>query len=302
MEIRALLTTAVFLGVTTLAAGQAASPAPAPKTSTASPSDLSPAASAEMTKRVEAYLRKVYAWGPNFQVKIGPITQSAAGALYTLPVEVSMGGQADTAIVYVTKDGGYLIRGDIQNLGVDPLEAMRGQLHTDGYAFKGPANAKVVLVEFGDFECPSCRQLDTLLRQMLPQYPQVKLVFKDFPLEQVHPWAMTAAIAGHCVLQKSEDAFWKFHDAVYDSQDLISPENAYSKLLDLATSAGADADAFKLCMADPQTKNIVQKSIDEGRSMQINSTPTTFVDGRTVVGPDETTLQQFINYDLSQNP
>jgi protein-disulfide isomerase len=301
MGIRTFLTTAFFFGIATLAAGQAASPVPPPKASTASPSDLSPAASAEMTKRVEAYLRKVYAWGPNFQVKIGPITQSAGGALYTLPVEVSMNGQSDTAIVYVTKDGGYLIRGDIQNLNANPLESMRNQLHTDGYAFKGPADAKVVLVEFGDFECPSCRQLDTLLRQMLPQYPQVKLVFKDFPLEQVHPWAMTAAIAGHCVLQKSEDAFWKFHDSVYDSQDLISPENAYSKLTDLASSAGADQDAFKACMADPETKNTVQKSIDEGRSLQINSTPTTFVDGRTVVGPDEATLEQFINYDLPQN-
>lgn len=298
MGIRAFLTTAIFFGITTLAAGQAGSPVPPPKASTASPSDLSSAASAEMTKRVEAYLRKIYAWGPTFQVKMGPITSSAGGALYTVPVDVSMGGQSDTAIVYVTKDGEYLIRGDVANLNLDPLETMRKQLHTDGYAFKGPANAKAVLVEFGDFECPSCRQLDTLLRQMLPQYPQVKLVFKDFPLEQVHPWAMTAAVAGHCVLQKSEEAFWKFHDEVYDSQDLISPENAYDKLTDLATTAGTDPDAFKSCMADPETKNIVQKSIDEGRSLQINSTPTTFVDGRTVVGPDENTLKQFINYDL----
>jgi len=289
-----------LFGSAALAGGQANGPAEPPKAPAASPSDLSPSASAEMSKRVEAYLRKLYAWGADFQLKIGPITSSAGGTLYTLPVEVTSEGRSDSALVYVTKDGKYMIRGDIQDLNSDPLDAMRKQLDLHGYASKGPENAKVVLVEFGDFECPSCRELDTLLRSLLPQYPQVRLVFKDFPLEQVHPWAMTAAIAGHCVLQKSQEAFWKFHDKVYDSQDLISPENAYDKLTDIATDAGADPAALKACMADPNSKDQVQKSLDEGRSLQVNSTPTTFVDGRSVVGPDENTLHQFIDYDLGQ--
>jgi protein-disulfide isomerase len=302
MRIRALLAMVALLGLAHLAGAQATGPssqsAQAPKA--AATTELSPAAAADMSKRVEALLRKMYAWGSAYEVKVGPIVSMPGAPLYTVPVDVIAGGQTDSAVVYVTSDGRYMIRGDIQDLNSDPLATTRQQLNLDGYASKGPANAKVVLVEFGDLECPSCRQLDTVFRQLLPQYPQVRLVFKDFPLEQIHPWAMTAAIASHCVLQKSTDAFWQFHDAVYDSQDLITPENAYAKLAELAAKAGADPDAFRLCMTDPNSKAPVEKSIDEGRRLQVNSTPTTFVDGRTVTGPDANLLQQYIEYDLAE--
>ena len=86
-----------------------------------------------------------------------------------------------------------MFRGEIQDLNGDPLADTRQQLHLEGYPSKGPANAKVVLVEFADFECPVCRQLDQGLRELLVKYPQVRLVFKDFPIEQIHPWARTAA-------------------------------------------------------------------------------------------------------------
>src|SRR5581483_8914512 len=132
------------------------------------------------------------------------------------------------------------------------------KLNLQGAASKGPADAKVVLVEFGDLECPVCRQLDYILRAVLPQYPQVRLVFKDFPLESIHPWAMTAAIAGHCVLNQGSDAFWKFHDTVYDSQDVISPENAFEKLTDIAVQSGASKDSFQACMSDSKPKELVQ--------------------------------------------
>jgi protein-disulfide isomerase len=258
-----------------------------------------PANSAAIEKRVEEFLRNVYAWGPDFQVAVGPVKAAAADGLYEVPVKVTADGQSDTAVVYVTKDGRYMFRGDIQDMNVDPLAAMRHELHLDGFASKGPSDAKVVLVEFADFECPSCRQLDQVLRELLVKYPQVRLVFKDFPIEQLHPWAMTAALAGHCVLQQSSDAFWKFHDALYDSQDVVSPENAYAKLTDLAVAAGAKADALKTCMADPKISDTVHKSIDEGHSVQISATPTTFVDGRRIIGPDPTLLEQFIEFDLA---
>jgi protein-disulfide isomerase len=172
-------------------------------------------------------------------------------------------------------------------------------LHLENYASKGPANAKVVVVEFADFECPVCRELDVLLRATLPQYPQVRLVFKEFPLETIHPWAMTAALAGRCALQQSPDAFWKLHDAIYDNQDVISPENAYNKIADLAQQSGLGADAYKTCMADPKTSEAVHASMEEGRSLQVSATPTSFVDGRRLVGPDAALLKQYIEFDQS---
>ena len=261
-----------------------------------SPAEASTASGA-IEKRVEDFLRKWYAWGSDFQLKIGPVKPSPAGDLYEVPVQVSAQGGSDTAVVYVTKDGHYMLRGDLQDLNGDPLGDTMRKLNLQGAASKGPADAKIVLVEFGDLECPSCRQLDYVLRAVLPKYPQVRLVFKDFPLETIHPWAMSAAITGRCALQQSSDAFWKYHDSVYDNQDLISPENAYNKLLEFAVQAGASEDKLKACIADPKTQELVRQSEAEGHALDVTSTPTTFVDGRRLVGPDQSLLEQYIQFD-----
>jgi protein-disulfide isomerase len=255
------------------------------------------AASGAIEKRVEDFLRKWYAWGSDFQLKIGPVKPSPAGDLYEVQVQVTAQGGSDTAVVYVTRDGHYMLRGDLQDLSGDPLGDTMRKLNLQGAASKGPADAKIVLVEFGDLECPSCRQLDYVLRAVLPKYPQVRLVFKDFPLETIHPWAMSAAITGRCALQQSSDAFWKYHDSVYDNQDLISPENAYNKLLEFAVQAGASEDKLKACIADPKTQELVRQSEAEGHALDVTSTPTTFVDGRRLVGPDQSLLEQYIQFD-----
>jgi protein-disulfide isomerase len=272
----------------------------APQAPAALNSALTPAATTTLQQRAEQFLRKLYAWGPDFQVKSGPVKPSPVSDLYEITVDVSYQGQSDSAVVYVSKDGRYMVRGEISDMDADPFAAIREKLVPDESPSRGPANASVVMVEFGDFECPSCRQLDTLLRELLPSYPQVRLVFKDFPLEQIHPWAMTAALVGRCAFQHSSDTFWKVHDLIYDNQDLITPQNAYDKLIDIASGAGLDPTALRACIADPQTKEAVRQTIAEGTSLDISSTPTTFVNGRTVVGPNEALLRQFLSFIVSR--
>jgi len=259
-----------------------------------------PSATSALQKRVEDYLRNVYAWGEGIDVKVGPLVPAPVGDLYQTTVVVSAQGGSDSAVVFVSKDGRYVLRGELDDMNIDPFAEVKNQLHIENAASKGPKDAKVTVVEFGDFECPVCRQLEEVLRGVLPQYPQIRFVFKDFPLESVHPWAMTAAIAGHCALQQSPDIFWKLHDSIYDSQDLISPENAVDKLTDLATAAGANPADLKTCMADPKSTEAVRASLQDGANVGVNSTPTVFVDGRKFVGPNPNLLQQFIEYDLQQ--
>ena len=151
-----------------------------------SPAQAPPAAGS-IEKRVEDFLRKWYAWGPDFQLKVGPVKPSPAGDLYEVPVVVTAQGGSDDAIVYVTKDGHFMLRGDLQDLSGDPLRETMRKLNLQGAASKGPTDAKIVIVEFGDLECPSCRQLDYVLRAVLPKYPQVRLVFKDFPSRRSTP-------------------------------------------------------------------------------------------------------------------
>jgi protein-disulfide isomerase len=251
-------------------------------------------------KTVEAYLRNLYAFGSDTIVKVAAPKDIGVEGLQEVDVAVKVGENEQTGKVYVTKDGKYMFRGELSELAKDPLAEARAQLQTKDAPSLGPANAPVTLVEFSDFECPVCKGLHDALRGLLPNYPQVRIVFKDFPLEQIHPWARTAALAGRCAYQQSPAAFWKMYDLIYDGQELISAENAYGKMTDFAGQSGLNADAFKACMASPEAGAAVDASRANGIQLEVGSTPTIFVNGRRVVGADARTLEQYIRYELDQ--
>jgi protein-disulfide isomerase len=273
---------------------------PKEKPAAANPVDSSPAKAGTIESRVEQYLRNLYAWGPKFEVKVGPSKPSPVPELLEIPVAVTMGGQSDTAIVYASKTGNFLFRGDLTDMSVDPFAENRSKLQIGDSPSKGPEHAKITMIEFGDLECPSCRQLDLVLRELLPQHPEIRLVFKHFPLTNIHPWAMTAAIASQCAFQQSPAAFWKMHDAIYDAQDVISPSNVWDKMQDLAGQQGLNTDAFKACMINPETANQIKQTIEEGQTLAITATPTTFINGRRVVGPDKSQIEQLLEFSGTQ--
>jgi protein-disulfide isomerase len=264
------------------------------KTPVQNPSDSNAAKPASIESRVEKYLRNLYAWGPTYDVKVGPTRPSPIPDLLEVPVTVSLSGQSDNAVVYVSKTGNFLIRGELTDMSVDPFADISSKLHVGASPSTGPENAKVTLIEFADFECPSCRQLDLILRDLLKSNPDVRLVFKQYPLTDIHPWAMTAAIATQCAFQQSPSVFWKMHDAIFDAQDVISPTNAWDKMKDLANQFGLNADTYKACVINPETASEVKGTIEEGHTLTINATPTTFVNNRRVVGPDKSLLDQYI--------
>jgi protein-disulfide isomerase len=244
--------------------------------------------------RIEHYLRCSYGWGDTYGVKVGPAKPSLMPDLLAVPVTVTMAGQSDTAVVYVDKKGRFILRGELADMNVDPLANIRSKLIPGNSPATGPKDAKITLIEFADFECPSCRQLDLILRDLLATRPDIRLVYKNFPLTNLHPWAMTAAIAGQCTFQQNPEAFWKIHNEIFDAQDVISPSNVWDKMVDFAAQLGLDPQAFRSCMADPATAKIIAQSQAEGHALDVSATPTTFVNGRRVVGPDEALLKQFI--------
>jgi protein-disulfide isomerase len=268
---------------------------------TQQPSASSDSKQETMENHVEKYLRNVYAWGPSFEVKIGTIKPSPIPDLLEVPITISKDGQSNDAIVYVTKDGHYIFRGDLTDMTVDPLADIRSKLHAGNSPSMGPANAKITLIEFADFECPSCREMDRILRDFLPSHPEVRLVFKNFPLSEIHPWAMTAAIAGQCTYQQAPAKFWKIHDAIFDAQDLISPSNVWDKMSDLATQLGLNMEKFRACMSSPDAAHQVEGTLEEGQALNITATPTTFVNGRRLVGPDKSLLSQYSQFERVNN-
>ena len=254
---------------------------------------------AQILKTTEAFVRTLYGWGPDYKLKVGPLKESDAKDFYEVPVEITFNDQMDNGEVYVSKDGKTLFRGEMFDMAKDPYAEDRAKLHSEGNPVKGPADASVTLVEFGDLECPNCKALEPILATIFEKY-KVRLVFKDFPLEQVHPWAKTAAIGARCAFIQSPDAFWKVHDTIYANQEDINPENVWDKLAEYAQQAGLNADAFKTCMSSDQAKDAVESNQKDGFALSVTGTPTVFVNGRPVAGLGLNALQQTIEYELAR--
>ena len=259
------------------------------------------AAPSQTQKNIEAYLRNLYAFGPDVQVSVGAPKESGVEGLSEISINVVIGENKEAAKFYISKDGRYLFRGDLSDMTKDPLAENRARIQMKDAPSLGDAKAPVTLVEYSDFECPVCRNLHDALRGMLPNYAgKIRVVFKDFPIEQLHPWARTAAIAGRCAYQQDPKAFWKVYDLIYDNQELISAANAWTKMMDYASQSGLNAETFKSCMASPEAGEAVNASRANGQQLEVSSTPTIFVNGRRIVGADPHLLEQYINYELAQ--
>jgi len=252
----------------------------------------------ELKKKVDAYLRNMFAFGPDVKLTVSDFKESGVANLLETNITVTIGENKEDVKMWVSKDGKYLLRGEMVDMGKDGFAENRAKLDLKAAPVTGASNATVTIVEFADFECPVCRQLHEALRGLLPNYPQVRLVFKDFPLEQMHAWARTGALAGRCAYQQDPKAFWKMYDYLYDSQELISASNAWDKSVDYAGQAGLKTDEFRACMTSQEAAAAVEANVANGKLLEVNSTPTLFVNGRRVVGADAHQLEQVIQYEL----
>jgi protein-disulfide isomerase len=293
--VKTTLKLTAFLAISLLAQGVHAQQAK-PATGAAPAVTSSP-----VQKSIEAYLRHLYAFGSDVAIVVGPLKETPIEGLMIVDIDVTIGENKEAAKFYVSKNGKFLFRGEMSDMTKDPLAENRANIQMNDAPSLGDPKSPVTLVEYSDFECPVCRNLHDVLRGMLQNYAgKVRVVFKDFPIEQIHPWARTAAIAGRCAYQQDPKAFWKMYDFIYDNQELISAANAWTKMADYAGQSGLNADAFKSCMASPEAGAAVNASRANGQKLEVNSTPTVFVNGRRLVGADQHLIEQYINYELAQ--
>jgi protein-disulfide isomerase len=142
----------------------------------------------------------------------------------------------------------------------------------------GPADAPLTLVEFSDFQCPYCAAAVPQIRAILGAYPkQVKLVFKQFPL-QTHPQADLAAAAA--VAAQRQGKFWPMHDALYESQDDLSRK----RILVLAQKAGLDMQKFENDLDSTEVREKVVRDVQDGDKAGVEGTPTLFINGQRYNG------------------
>ena len=162
---------------------------------------------------------------------------------------------------------------------LQPPATIRVEVSTDGAPIRGAADAPVTVVEFSDFECPFCKQTHPTLKQLLERYPgKIRLAYRDFPLDSIHPQARRAAEAARCA--QDQGKFWEYHDLLFTQSPQLAPED----LRRYAGQVGLDVAKFDGCLATGVHKAAVQRDLDEGNRLGITGTPAFFVNGRTLTG------------------
>ena len=160
-----------------------------------------------------------------------------------------------------------------------PPPVVRAEVSVDGAPFRGPQAAPVTIVEFSDFHCPFCKQVLPTLTQLQSQYgDKVKLVFRDFPIDQLHPGARKGHEAARCANEQGK--FWAYHDLLFANAPKASPEH----LKGYAQEAGLDVAAFERCVASGKYQAVVQQDIEEGSRAGVTGTPAFFINGRLLSG------------------
>jgi protein-disulfide isomerase len=164
-------------------------------------------------------------------------------------------------------------------VNLKPPPVLRVEVSVEGAPVKGPAQAPVTIVEFSDFHCPFCRRVLPTLAQIESQYGEkVRLVFRDFPIENLHPGASQAHEAARCANEQGK--FWAYHDKLFASPPKSSPE----VFKGLAKEVGLDMTGFENCFDSGKYQAAIKKDIEEGNRVGVTGTPAFFINGRIISG------------------
>ena len=158
------------------------------------------------------------------------------------------------------------------------IEPPRVQVEAHG-PFQGPADAPVTIVEFSDYQCPFCKRAEPALLEVLERYPdEVKLVYRHFPLDSIHPDARPASEAAACADEQGK--FWPFHLLVFER----TPELDADSLVAISTEVGLDVPAFETCVSERRFQTLVQEDFEAGSEAGVNGTPAFFINGILLSG------------------
>jgi protein-disulfide isomerase len=256
----------------------------------------------EVDQRIEHQVRSYAGAKATAKITLGERKQSEFAGFEVLPVTIEQDGTKKTFEFQVSKDGSRLLYINSFDLSEDPYARAMKSIDLKGRPARGASDPKVTIVVYDDFQCPFCAKFYvTLFNEVMNNYrDNVRVVFKDFPLADAHPWATHAAIDGNCLAAQSNDAYWSFADFVHTHQQHLNedhklgeaPDKAFLDLDDLAkqvaTSKKLDDTTIAQCIAAQKTDQI-DSSIAEGTKLGVSATPGIFVNGEQLEGALTTT-------------
>jgi protein-disulfide isomerase len=242
----------------------------------------------EVTHRIVNEIRSRYNVPPQVTISVSE------------PKASTMAGYDDLVVSFTggtnTTHHDFLISTDRKTLAhlekMDVSQDLMSKIDIKGRPVKGNPNAKVTIINFDDFQCPFCSRLhSTLFENVFKDYAdRIKVIYKDYPLIEIHPWAMRAAVDGNCLGEQNSPAYWDFADYIHANQKLMagkSRTDAFSNVDNLAKEQAQkhqlNADKLQACM-QKQDETVVRASMAEGDKLGVDSTPTLFINGERFTG------------------
>ncbi len=256
---------------------------------------------------VNAFLHEFWGYDPDRIWQIQAIQKTAAPGVSKVTVLAAQktNPQIGTLQFFTTPDGQHLISNEVLPFGVRPFDAPHKVLQAEANGpSRGAASKDLLLVEFADFQCPHCKAVQPTIQKLLQDFPNAHFIFENLPLTSIHTEALKAALYSVCVAKlNGNDAFFKFSDVVFENQAALTPQTSDATLNDAATKAGADAAKVGACAQTPEAKATVDASIKLAQTLNVNETPTLFVNGRGIpmgAAPYET-LQKIIAFQAKED-
>ena len=243
-----------------------------------------------LSRRVEVMIRSQFNIPQDIDLTLGARKPSLIAGYDTLPVTLTRGQKTQAMDFLISTDGKTLARLETFDLVKDPAL----MIDIAGRPIRGNPAAKVTVINFDDLECPYCARMhQSLFPSTLERYKdKVRFIYKDFPLTELHPWAMHAAVDANCLATQSGDVYWSYVDYVHSHGDEISgadrnPAKSFDALNRIARQEAAlgklDPGKLDACLA-AQDETQVRASLQEGDSLKIDGAPAVFVDGERIDG------------------
>jgi protein-disulfide isomerase len=274
-----------------------------------------------VVRLLERQVRATYSVPPEVKVNIGPLRSSDFPGFEALTITFDDSGKKKDYEFLLAKDRKTLLRMTKIDLTKDPYADVMKKIDVTGRPTRGAKNAKVVAVNYDDFQCPFCSRMHSaLFPTLLKEYgDRVLFIYKDFPLDEIHPWAIHAAVNANCLAAQNPDAYWDFADYVHGNREEVEREYkekgraasnaalaahrskdeadkefnekgleaATANLDKLATLQGQkhNLDAAKLqACVKAQDDKAVRASQQEGDKVGVSATPAMFVNGQKIDG------------------
>jgi len=239
-------------------------------------------------------VRSYYKIPPEVHLTVGDPSPSPEFPNYeAVVVKIENGEKKQELTFLVSKDRASMMRLTKFDLSKDPFAQTMSKIDTNGRPTRGAKVSKIVVVNFDDFECPFCSRMhQTLFSQILKDYgDRVTFIYKDYPLVEIHPWAIHAAVDANCLAAQNGDAYWDFADYIHSNQNEVNSEKTPAARLDtldrltMLQGQKHNVDVVKLqsCIK-AQDESAVKASMKEAESVGVEATPSLFVNGEEING------------------